>query len=390
MPYDENLDTEQDLSLLDIFDIFWRGRLFIFLVTFVFGVVSIVMVLLMTPTFKATCKILNNQTGNVASVGGISELLGLSSRPSNTQLLLSLLTLDTVVDTVIDKLDDTLHLMEEVSPDERYKVRQKLANSIDTETETGGIISISCINKSSEDAALIANTFVDTVRDKMLEISLEDARQKRRFFEEQLNQSQQELSAAEDALMNYQQSVGLIAVETQTESLLSSITNLRNQIAAKNVEISSLKSYIRADNPRLKVAQSQLDAMTQELRRLEEERKTADTGLNASSGGDLVSSLGQLPELGAEYQRYARAVRFAMAKYEAMFRQYESARLSEVNDLSSIFVLEEAVPPVGKYGPRRTRIVVFSTMAGGMLSVFIVFVMAHIRALMQAREEEEY
>lgn len=389
MPYDEEVDLDQELTLLDIWNIFWRGRFLVLFLAIFFGLAGAVYSLFMPTTYRSVCKIITGQSGGVGGLAGsgLAELFGMPARTTNAQMLIAMMKVDSVVDIVIDELN----LMEGLSPDKRYALRGKIGGSVNAKTGEGGIIDIECINTDSEDTALIANAFVGAVQKKMQELSIEDAQQKRRFFEEQLLLAQQELSTAEDAMAVYQRSSGLVAFESQTQSLLSSIASLRNQIAAKNVEISSLKSYTRNDNPRLRLAQSQLDAMTKELRRLEEESRTNSRQDGINPYGDLSS--GRIPELEIEYQRYARALRFATAKYEAMMRQYESAKLSEVNDISSVSVVEPAVPPRGKYGPKRTRIALAAFGGGFVLGIFIVFLVAHIRTLRKNQEdieEEEY
>jgi len=258
-----------------------------------------------------------------------------------------------------------------------------------SEESRSGILGIAYISKDPQKAADMANAFVEELQRKLRELSVNDAQQRMRFFENQLMQAQQELNVAEADLINYQQSRGVIAFESQTGALLASINSLRNRIAAKNVEISTLSSYARKDNPRLRLAHSELDAMTKELRKLEEEQKKADRW-GGSTSGDLLSSIGQVPELGIEYQRYMRNLRFATAKYELMLRQYENARLSEANDLSTIMIVDRATPPDYKYGPRRTRMVIIGTSAGFALGVVWSFLAAHINALLKERRKRGY
>ena len=102
----------------------------------------------------------------------------------------------------------------------------------------------------------------------------------------------------------------------------------------------------------------------------------------------MLSSIGQVPELGIEYQRYVRALQFATAKYELMLRQYENARLSEANDLSTISIIDYATPPDYKYGPKRARMVLLATAAGLFLSIFLAFLIEHLNALREAKEED--
>ena len=390
MPREDMNDDYEELSLLDIFTILWRRKWLIFFLTFLFGVASVFYALYLPLIYRAECKILIPRSGGalaqLGSLGGLADLVGLPTIGSSGQMIVGILKSDSVVDAIIEKFN----FMEELSTDMRTVARTAVLGGLDnTEDTRSGILSIAYLHTDPKQAADIANAFVDEIQNKLRELSVADAQQRMRFFESQLMQAQQELNTAEADLITYQQSRGVIAFESQTGALLASINSLRNRIAAKNVEISTLSSYARRDNPRLRLAQSELDAMNKELRKLEEEQQRADRWGGRTSG-DLLSSIGQVPELGMEYQRYMRNLRFATAKYELMLRQYENAKLSEANDLSTFMIIDRATPPDFKYKPRRTRIVIFGAGAGFALGIFWAFLAAHINALMKERRKREY
>ncbi len=388
MPYENSRREEEELSLLDIFGILWRRKGLIIFLTALFGSVSLYYALTATLIYRAECRVITPRSGGglSAQLGGIADLVGLPSTGSTSQMMVGILNSNSVVDAIIEKFN----IMEELSLDIRLRARSIVLGSLETtEDVRSGILTLAYMDKDPQRAADMANTFVDELQKKLRELSANDAQQRMRFFENQLMQAQQELNMAEADMINYQQSRGVISFESQTGALLASVNSLRNRIAAKNVEISTLSSYARRDNPRLRLAQSELDAMNKELKKLEEEQQRADR-LGKASSGDLLSSIGQVPELGVEYQRYMRNLRFATAKYELMLRQYENAKLSEASDLSTIMIVDRATPPDYKYRPRRARIVILGTAAGGALGVFWAFLAAHISALIKEKRAKEY
>ena len=389
MPHDNTYEEEEELSLLDIFLILWRSKWVIILLTAVFGGAAFFHAMTAPLTYRAECKVLvpRGGSGFSGNLGGLADLVGLSGTASSpTQMMMGIIKGNSVLDAVIDRFN----LMQEMSIDARVTVRAiVLGNLWVVDEGRSSMLNDAYIHTDPQEAADIANAFVEELQNKLRDLSVSDAQQRMRFFESQLMQSQQELNTAEAELINYQQSRGVIAFESQTGAILGSIHSLRNRIAAKNVEISTLSSYARRDNPRLRLAQSELDAMNKELRKLEEEQQKADRRGNAVSG-DLLSSIGQVPELGIEYQRYMRNLRFATAKYELMLRQYENAKLSEASDLSTILVVDKAIPPDYRYGPRRTRIILIGTGTGLIIGLFWAFMAAHIRALLRERRKRGY
>ena len=278
-------------------------------------------------------------------------------------VMIDIMKSDSVVDAVIDKFN----LMEENEWEYRKFARKGVLENFDAQTDTkngSGIITVSYKDKDPQRAADIVNSFIEELRKKMTDMSLAAAKEKRAFYESQLIEVQQELADAEEAMMKYQQSSGVIVIEEQAKKLIDAMAQLRTEIAAKNVEISTLKSYARRDNPQLKLAQSQLEAMQRELKNLEEEQKRSGA---RTSSGDIALSVGEIPELSVEYQRYMRALKVAGAKYEFMFSQYESARLGEIADLSTITIIDPALPPDYKDSPSRAKITIMGCFLGGFL-----------------------
>ncbi len=382
-------DDEIEIDLLDLFRLFWRRKRLIISMTMIFGLLGLAYALYLPFIYRAESKILVQQSnsrlaGLMSQFGGMADLIGLPKTATTGQMLIGILQIDSIVDAIIDEYD----LMELYSIDIRLKAREAVMENLETEEDSGsGIVSIAYLDKSPEQSAAIVNSFVDKLQKKLLDISITEAQQRKNFFENQLRQAQQELSDAEEAMVSYQQSSGVVEISSQAKAIIDAIANLRSQIAAKNVEISSLRSYARKDNPRLKLAQTQLEAMNRELSRLEEQQKSSSSTRATSS--DILTSFGQFPELGIEYQRKFRDLQFANAKYEMMMKQYENARLSEVNDLSTITILDRATPPDYKYKPGRAKITLGIAFLGFFLSVSWVFGKEFLKSLKDQNQDTD-
>ncbi|MBR1438106.1 MAG: hypothetical protein IJ587_06160 [Synergistaceae bacterium] len=385
MPYE---DDEVEIDLIELFGLMWRRKGIIILLMILFGGAATIYAFTTPFIYRAECRIVSNAGGSsaagglMAQLGGLASFAGLPTKATPGQLMLGILKVDSVVDAIIDKFN----LMEELQQEIRLNARAAVLKTLEAnEDAQSGIISVAYIHKDPQKAADIANAFVEQLQIKLREMAINDAQEKRAFFENQFLIAQQELSDAENAMMRYQQNSGVLALGSQTASLLDSIASLRNQIAAKNVEISSLASYAREDNPRLKLARSQLEAMNKELRNLEEEQKRTERIQRKPLSSDLLSSLGNVPEINVEYMRYERAIRFANVKYETMLRQYENAKLSEASDLSTLQIIDPATPPDYKYKPKRAQIMMIGTFIGFFLGAAWIF----IQYMRSMREEKE-
>lgn len=376
-------NVEEEISLIDLFKIFWHRKVLIVNLTMIFAFGSLAYSLYLPFIYRAECRILppsqgsSRMAGLMAQMGGLADLVGISGGTANSgQMMIGILKGNTVVDAIIDRFD----LMKLYEQDIRLNMRKTVTDDILEVNEDikSGIVTVAALDEDPVRAADIANAFVEELQKRLQGLSLSEAGQRRLFFEAQLKQAQQALGEAEDAMLRYQQESGVIVLEPQMKALLESITALRGQIAAKNVEISSLRTYAKQNNPQLKLAQSQLEAMNKELAQLEEQQRKSDK--------ETFSSMSQAPEVGLEYGRYARELKFAGAMYEVMLKQFEAAKLDEAKDFSTVQIVDPATPPDYKYKPSRAKITIIGTMLGMFLGCAWAFFANYIQSLKESGE----
>ncbi|MBQ6920205.1 MAG: hypothetical protein IJQ74_07720, partial [Synergistaceae bacterium] len=352
---------EEENSLISKLVVLWNSRRLIFAFTAISAVLSLGYAFYLPPVYKAECSFLPpNQDTNKLSVfvnnynytkerieriGALADTAGTPTSVTSGQLMLGLLKRDSVVDVIIDKFS----LMERYNMTSRVKMRNYVVKTLlETNEDTkSGLISVGVVDEDPQKAAEIANAFVENLQKKIADIVLAETIQRRDFFEKQLFRAWQALNDAQNDLLNYQEKIGGVTIpRAQMEAVLSSITDLRRQIAEKNVEISAMRTYSKASNPRLRTATSQLEALTKELERLEEIQKNSN------------------PQLSIEYQRYEMRVQYASRRYETILWQLEDAKLDENQGFFQLQVVDWATPPDFKYKPSRARIIIVGTFLG--------------------------
>ena len=358
---------EEELSLVRKLLILWDGRKIIFSVSFLFAVASIAYALYVPPVYKAECYFLPpnhylNKTGVFANAASLNDKTGVLADGSgfpdtvtSGQMMLGVMKRNAVLDVIIDKFS----LMDVYEQKSRVKMRDMLVKKLmETNEDTkSGIITVGIIDEDPKRAADMANAFVETLQGKMIELSKIDAMQRRSFFEKQLFQAWQYMNDIQNEMLNYQDQLGGVAIpQSQLEATLRSITDIRQQIADKNVEISAMKAYATSNNPRLKAAYSQLETLTKELARLEEIQRSSS------------------PQLSIEYQRHEMRLKYATEKYETLLQQVEDAKMDEAQGFFQLQIVDYATPPDFKYKPSRARIVILGTFVGVLLSCgWVVF-----------------
>jgi len=318
-----------------------------------------------------------------ASLGGLASMVGLGGFGGGTtgELLMAVTRSETIIDRAIDRFG-LMELYKEVT---RLKMRNIVRRNILhlNEDVRSGIVSVAVLDEDPQRAADMANFFIEELQQKMRTLAIGQAAQRRIFFGGQLKEAFEALSEAEEAMALYQQESGMVAMEPQLEALFTAMAQLRAQIAAKEVELSALRTYAKQNNPSLKLAQTQLNAMQRELKLMEEQQKR-----KGATSGDAFPTMRQAPKLGLEYQRKLRDVKFAEAMYELMLKQFEAARLEEANEAIIVQVVNPATPPDYKFKPKRAAILIFSVLAGVCVGVLMVLGRYYIdtaRAELQCR-----
>jgi capsule polysaccharide export protein KpsE/RkpR len=144
--------------------------------------------------------------------------------------------------------------------------------------------------------------------------------------------------------------------------MVETTARLRGQIAVKEIQIAAMRAFATGQNPDLKQAQHELDAMKQELAKME----------GTTSGRETVGSSGKAD--GMENLRLLRDVKYFETIFELLAKQYEIARIDEARDASLIQVLDKAVEPERKSKPKRALIAILTAFVAGLLAVIWAFI----------------
>jgi capsule polysaccharide export protein KpsE/RkpR len=214
----------------------------------------------------------------------------------------------------------------------------------------------------------MANAFVEELKSLAGGLAISEAGQRRMFFEDQLRQTKESLSRAEEDIKGFQQQTGMFQVDAQARAIIEGIARLRAGIAVKEVEAKVLRSFATAQNPDLQRVEEEVRALRIELEKVETSK---------GSGFDPLMSSGRVPEMGTEYLRKLRQLKYNETLFELLSKQFELAKLDEARDAVVIQVIDRAIPPERKSRPKRSFIVILATAAMLFLSVFIVLLLEH-------------
>jgi tyrosine-protein kinase Etk/Wzc len=373
-------------DLLDVVLLLAREKKRILQITLAAALLATIIVFIMPKMYTATATILPPQQNQsvlntlIGQVGGTAALdlrdLGLKN-PSD--VFVAMLQSRTVEDALINRFD-----LRKVYYVRRYQdARKILEKRSEINPEKEGLISIQVSDRDPNRAADLANTWVDELRALNQNLALTEAAQRRVFFEQKLAAEREHLSKAESTLKELEQKTGLIQPDAQAKALIGAVADLRAQIAAKEVQLQSLRTYATENNPDVKRLQrelAELQAQSAQLSQMESRR--ADLG-----EGNLEVPTRRVPEVNLEYLRVARELKYHEALYDFLGKQLEAARIDEAKNAVMVQVVDKAVPPERKSSPKRLLIIALTAVAALVLSCLGVFIWEAIRRKQQDPNE---
>lgn len=358
---------EEEINLLELLNTLVRRRRTIIKICALAIILSIIYSLRLPNIYSAKATLLPPQKesggGGVAALlgqmGGLAGLAGGIGLGGSADLYMGILKSRSVADGVIKRLD----LLKEFKAKNAEEARNTLAGAVKFQSGKDGIIVITADSKKPEMAAKLANAYVEELERRSVELNLSKAGTERVFLEKRLDVVGQELKKAENDLKSFQERYKAIKVDAQATATFEGIARLKAEMASKEVQLATLRSFQTDESPEVKALQVAINKLRSQVAVL--------AGRGESDG---VISVGSVPNLGLEYARLLREVKIQEAVFEQLTKQYEVAKLSEAKDSSTIQVLDEAVVPVRKSKPKRSLIVILSAVTAFFVGIFTVFV----------------
>ena len=368
---------DDEISILDLFIVFAKYKIMIFGLPFLAAVIAAGYSLTLANIYTASTQILPPQSQSSASTmlaqlgGSLPGILGIPAK-SSSDIYIAMLRSRTVA----DRLSQRLKLMKLYDIDAKYPSDLYRALEDVTNITSGkeGIITIQVDDKDPKFAADLANAYVDELLTLTSVLALNEASQRRLFFERQFALAKDNLSKVEITARQALESGGLVKVDDQGRSMLENSARLRAQITVKEVQIGAMRTFAADRNPELQLARQELESMKRELARIE------------GVGGIKLSTTGKSGQ-GTESLRLLRDVKYHEVIFELLAKQYEMAKIDEAKESSVVQILDKAIEPDRRSKPRRTVFVLIWAMAALLFAIVLAFIREEIA---KAREDEHY
>ncbi len=319
-------------------------------------------------TNASSASALLNQVGGGAAVGAAALTL---KNPSD--LYASILLSRTVQDDVIERLK----LQERYSISNADRLRVEVGRRTKVEVGKDGIITLSYADHEPVKAAEITTGLINAMYRVARRLGREDDARRMFFYDGLIEEARQKQRAADLRLLDLELKTGLTRLKGQEEISTSAMAELRGTIATREVDLSRASVTATARHPELIRLKSELAGLRSQLAQMESHvfGKPGATSADGTAHGNeknLFLPFTEYAQRRALVEPARRDVENAQSVIAQLVRAREFSRGDDTRDLSVMQVLDAAVPPTIKSGPR----IVFNTLAATVLSFLLTLIIA--------------
>jgi tyrosine-protein kinase Etk/Wzc len=318
--------------------------------------------LLPPQTNTATASTLLNAIGGTAILGAASLNL---KNPSD--LYASLFFSRTVQDEVIEKFSLAKHY--DIS--DKDKLRMAVSKRTKAEVGKDGIITLSYTDIDSQSSADIANGMIDAMYRIAQRLARGEASRRLDFYDNLIEDGKKNFARSIENLLKVENETGLSMIKEQESLSVSAIVELKGMIASREVELTRMAMTATEYHPEVVRLKSELQALRSQLHAIDfpknRNKKTA-------SDKKLLLSFQTYSELRAKVEPMRREVDIVGKVLDELIKARTLSRVDDSRDLSVISILDDAVAPTDRSGPRIYFNAVFGFLIGGVLTAMSVLV----------------
>jgi len=370
---------EDDIHLADYLIVLLKRKKMILIILACVMILSVIWSLQKPDIYTATARILpprENSSGLsnlLAQSGGMLGGLGVSipGAKSTADIYVGILESRTIADVLVQKFGLKALYEAEYMENVYRELATRTKTQVSRKTQ---IISVSVEDEDPERAADMANAYVTALDQINRTVNITEGQQKRIFLETRLQEVKKDLAGAETELRKFQEKYKLVSIDEQARIAIEGAAKIKGEITAAQTELEVLKKFGTERQNEAIMLKSKIGELRKQLAKIE-------TGNQTKNGDSFYLPFNELPALGMQLARLIREAKIQEKVFELVTTQYELAKIEEAKDLNTIQVLDQALPPDRKSGPKRSLIVVLSTIVAFFVAVFLAFFLEYLSRL---------
>jgi capsular polysaccharide transport system permease protein len=198
--------------------------------------------------------------------------------------------------------------------------------------EVTGLLTIKAEGFSPEDANTISQAILKESERFINELSHKISREQMKFAENELNNAKNRYQEAKNKLIAFQNEYGVLDPKAQAEAKTGLTLQIETQIATKETELSSKKSFLNDNAPEVVVLKSEIEALKKQL--LKEKEKIIAN-----------SKKTKLNNLASRFQELMVEAGFAEDAYKVALASLETTRIEASKKIKQLVVIQSPTLP---------------------------------------------
>jgi uncharacterized protein involved in exopolysaccharide biosynthesis len=361
-------DYEDEIDLIEIIQLLWSKKYWFVVVTLLAGIIGFFYATSLPDIFKSEAVILlptskgSGLSSMLGSLGGAASMFGFSfpsgSPTNNYKIVLESRTLK---ESIIKKYDFKTIYEKEFDMDTLDTFSK---NSSISETKDG-TLKISFEDKDPKRAKDVVDEYIKELEKYNITNIQDENKKKYLFLEKRIEEVEKELKKAEEELKNFTIINNVYNIESQSESLITIITDLSNKLVENRIALNIALSMQNRDNQQIALLENSIKELERQIFEFENKIENRVS--------DAIIPLKQIPDSYLKYQRLYRNVKMQASIYEILIKEFELLKLTSSKDETKVVVLDEAKVPEKKSKPQKSIILVIVVVLANMVLVFGIF-----------------
>ncbi|MBL7998103.1 MAG: hypothetical protein JNL32_05640 [Candidatus Kapabacteria bacterium] len=313
----------------------------------------------------------SSMDGILGSVSSTLKDIGLTrvmGKKSDGYEFMVLLNSRTLRDSLIKKYN--LYQRYDIQPGKHNIMYDELSTRLDISSEQEGNYVISYTDEDPKMAADIANYCIDLANVMARELDQRENQVILRQFDEKIQATNATITQIQDSLSLYAKESLMYSPLDQAKAAANAVAETKAQALQAEIKQSIIASAMGEDDP-LTVQQKQVAS---ELR-----AKALDIENKPGFLGDF--SLRNAPAAATKYLRMYTELETMMKVKAFLLPSYEQTKLDQVKESYSLYVLDKAIPPSKKSGPKRSLIIAGAFVAGGLVVLGLLLLVRGIQTI---------
>ncbi len=305
-------------------------------------------------TFSSETKLFppeENKTSGLGALIGMQDFSGLLSSSFSVvsaQVYMQILQSRSAAEYVVRKLN----LVEYYDVDDEQEAVKKLQDNLSISMSKEGVITVSVdvstpifarFSDSREEtrhfSAVLSNSFSEALDIINREKSSSQARRARIYIENQIAKTKSVLDSVESKVVLFQKTNKTFSLSEQVKSSIEAAAKIKSEMVVTEMELGYLRNNLTEDNVKIISLRKKLNELNQQYKKFE------------VGGEDYLLAFSDVPELGQQYASMLREVRIQNELYTFLQQQYYKEKIQENKDISTIEVLDAAIPPMRQKSP---------------------------------------